>query len=422
MKVLEEVKVFLESSTVHGLSYISTTRRLVRLFWICVVIGGFIGAGIMIEESLSSWANSPISTTIETLPIGEATFPLVTVCPPRSTFTNLNYDLTTVEKMTLAENDKKEMLRFAIDYIQDGEFEKILEDVESYEHRGKFRDWYFGTGLLTIPYLNKQEAKETFLYYVKTTATSGCVTSSYYGEVFSQEKFKINENLSINILNPFKQKDSNITIVAEIDDEGDETNGYEKYILFSKNTTTDYWLTWQYLKHGEKLTFEMKDDVMLEMRFIRRLTQLDLANWQDPRMTGLRFCWQYNETGTADNTVDTDARNRNFRYLVSVLLATGDISAVWRAVKEARYGVRSRIEEDVDCSLGLEFRAARYTIDNDTKHSIENHLNLVNISSDLPDEVSEEMLKAAGEMYIYLIRKSSENKVRNTIDLEIFQI
>ena len=377
-----------------------------KIFWIVVVVGCFIFAGVEINKSFENWATSPVSTTIETLPIGEATFPPVTVCPPRSTFTNLNYDLTAVEKMTLAEDDKKEMLRFAIDYIQDGEFEKILEEVESYEHSGKFRDWFSGTGLLTLPYLNKQEAKETFFYYVKTSAISGCVTSSHFGGVFSQQNFKIIENLSVDILNPIQQKDSNITIEVDIDDEGDETNGYEKYILFSKNTTTSTLLTFQYLKHGEKLTFAMKDDVMLELRFLRRLTQVDLANWEDPRMTGLRFCWQYNETGTADNRVDTDGRNRDFRYLVSVLLNSGDTSGVWRAVKEARYGVRSRLEDGTDCRLGFELP---YTIDNDTKQSIENRLNLDNLSSTLPDEVSEETLKTAGEMFIYLIRKSSEN-------------
>ena len=42
---MEHLKNYLESSTVHGLAYISTTRRLVRLFWILVIITGFTGAG-----------------------------------------------------------------------------------------------------------------------------------------------------------------------------------------------------------------------------------------------------------------------------------------------------------------------------------------------------------------------------------------
>ena len=38
-----DVREFLESSTIHGLSYITGNRRLVRLFWLCVVIAGFTG-------------------------------------------------------------------------------------------------------------------------------------------------------------------------------------------------------------------------------------------------------------------------------------------------------------------------------------------------------------------------------------------
>ena len=80
---MEGVKEFLESSTIHGLVYISTTRRLARLLWLCVVISGFTGAVVIIYQSFSSWAVSPVSTTIETLPITELDFPSVTVCPPR---------------------------------------------------------------------------------------------------------------------------------------------------------------------------------------------------------------------------------------------------------------------------------------------------------------------------------------------------
>ena len=86
---MEEVRNYLESSTVHGLGYISTTRRLVKLFWIAVVITGFTGAGVMIYQSFDAWEESPVKTTIETQPITEITFPKVTVCPPKNTYTDL---------------------------------------------------------------------------------------------------------------------------------------------------------------------------------------------------------------------------------------------------------------------------------------------------------------------------------------------
>ena len=51
---MDGVQEFLESSTIHGLVYIATNRRVARLLWICVVIAGFTTAGVLISQSLSS--------------------------------------------------------------------------------------------------------------------------------------------------------------------------------------------------------------------------------------------------------------------------------------------------------------------------------------------------------------------------------
>ena len=64
---MEVVRDFMHSSTIHGLSHVAANGRLVRLLWIYVVIAGFTGAAVMIYQSFSSWSDSPISTTIETL-------------------------------------------------------------------------------------------------------------------------------------------------------------------------------------------------------------------------------------------------------------------------------------------------------------------------------------------------------------------
>ena len=98
---MEGVNTFLESSTIHGLTYISTTRKYVRLFWSLVVVTGFLVASLLIKESFDSWSESPVKTTVETLPISDIKFPKVTVCPPKNTFTDLNYDLMMTENITL---------------------------------------------------------------------------------------------------------------------------------------------------------------------------------------------------------------------------------------------------------------------------------------------------------------------------------
>ena len=66
---MKNIKVYLESSTIHGLTYISTTGRYARVLWTLVIIAGFTGAGVLIYKSFDSWAENPVTTTTETLPI-----------------------------------------------------------------------------------------------------------------------------------------------------------------------------------------------------------------------------------------------------------------------------------------------------------------------------------------------------------------
>ena len=66
---MKEINQFLESSTIHGLVYITTTRRFVKFLWILIVIAGFTGAGVLIYQSFEAWKESPVKTTIETLPV-----------------------------------------------------------------------------------------------------------------------------------------------------------------------------------------------------------------------------------------------------------------------------------------------------------------------------------------------------------------
>merc|ERR1711963_1098999 len=89
-----EFQNFLETSTIHGLGHIASKKNLARVFWITVVGVGFSVAGSLIYHSFNAWDENPVRTTIETRPIDEIIrFPKVTVCPPKNTYTNLNYDL-----------------------------------------------------------------------------------------------------------------------------------------------------------------------------------------------------------------------------------------------------------------------------------------------------------------------------------------
>ena len=104
---MESFKQFLETASINGLNHISSTRKWTRLFWITLVTLGFVASTYLIWESFQSWSENPIRTTTKTVPIEEIKFPKLTVCPPKNTFPDLNYDLMLAEEVTIS-NEAKE--------------------------------------------------------------------------------------------------------------------------------------------------------------------------------------------------------------------------------------------------------------------------------------------------------------------------
>ena len=66
---MDVVTEFLENSSIAGVGLITQTRAFRKAFWVCVVISGFTAAGAIIYQSFENWAENPITTRVETLPI-----------------------------------------------------------------------------------------------------------------------------------------------------------------------------------------------------------------------------------------------------------------------------------------------------------------------------------------------------------------
>ena len=177
---MEGVRTFLESSTIHGLTYISTTQKYARLFWILVVITGFSGAGYLIKEAFDSWSESPIKTNVETMPISEMRLPKVTVCPPKNTFTDLNYDLMLAENVTFTKKMKDEMFESAVEIAEEDVFS--MSNLSKLNEKDRFYNWYHGYTEIRLPFHHEFFDRQQF--YIDTTATSGEVTTQFFGEKF----------------------------------------------------------------------------------------------------------------------------------------------------------------------------------------------------------------------------------------------
>ena len=82
---MEGVNTFLESSTIHGLSHISSTRKYAKLFWMFVVITGFSVASILIKATTKKLVTlmSPAVTLMS--PVVTLMSPAVTLMSPAVT-------------------------------------------------------------------------------------------------------------------------------------------------------------------------------------------------------------------------------------------------------------------------------------------------------------------------------------------------
>ena len=73
---MDILRQFFDLSTIHGLSHISNFKGIyAKIFWVAVVITGFLSAGLIVKNSMLSWDENPVVAMIETLPIASITFP-----------------------------------------------------------------------------------------------------------------------------------------------------------------------------------------------------------------------------------------------------------------------------------------------------------------------------------------------------------
>ena len=82
-----------------------------------------------------------VSTSMETRPISAVRFPLVTVCPPRDTYTSLNLDLSRAgqDSSGLDNAEQEQFVSLAAQLIQDQEYIVVLQDHLSFAEENKER-------------------------------------------------------------------------------------------------------------------------------------------------------------------------------------------------------------------------------------------------------------------------------------------
>ena len=298
---MENIRHFLESSTIHGLNYISRTTKYVRLFWILVVIAGFTGAAFLIQTSFQNWSDSPITTTTEILPISQITFPKVTVCPPKDTYTDLNIVLDMMNNMTLDNYTINNISKFAVDLIIDNLNNTIIRNLSLFKEEMQFYNWYYGYTELRLPFISSPWYDNDIAYVINTYATTGSITTQYFGEKFDVDKLELDINYKLRLMVPDSIiSNPNALIHFTIEKVtmqnlkrgrdnlfvgGLNFNDYNEFKAISKPYTKEYL--------NEKCQCYI---IYLD----RKVSREDIVNIKTDQMPGWNISWYYTGLGKAE--------------------------------------------------------------------------------------------------------------------------
>ena len=125
---MDILKEFLESTTIHGLYYISTCKsRIAKAGWMVVVALGFAASTFLIHSSFADWAESPVATTITPQSVAELPFPNVTICPPKGLNGALKYDLMKLANRSLSSEEKEELVQISARLFYDAGWKDLLK-------------------------------------------------------------------------------------------------------------------------------------------------------------------------------------------------------------------------------------------------------------------------------------------------------
>ena len=284
-------KEFLENSSINGMSLISTTKRFTRLFWIMIVIVGFSGSIFMIFESFENWREKPISTTIETFPISEITFPNVTVCPPGGLFLNLNQDIRKSETVELNEDLRNELLDYALEVIQDQYYLDVMANLSKLVDPDSYYNRYHGYNLVKYPYYNEKEL--IMKTYVYTYARSGNISTQYLGDKFHAANLDLNHFMQVKIYIPTTATDSNTVLMIYI-----EKNSITQFIngdvlyTWPGGRMNPYITNWSRNFSINDLTKDDKDDrYYFKISLKRDISEDEMNSIDLEMMPGFRVTW-----------------------------------------------------------------------------------------------------------------------------------
>merc|ERR1712155_362199 len=94
------------------------------------------------------------------------------------------------KNMTLDNNTRKELANYGIQLLQNHLYLTNMDHLNKLEDNDRYYNWYHGYTQIYLPrYFNSDKAQNN--YDLTTYATSGIVSTQYFGDKFSSEKMEL---------------------------------------------------------------------------------------------------------------------------------------------------------------------------------------------------------------------------------------
>ena len=304
---MEEARHFLETSTIHGLQYISSSKRFARLFWTFVVLSGFIAATAIISESFSNWEDQPIITTIETLPLAKLTLPNIIICPPKDRVTNLNFDVMESNKMVLNEKERKEIFQYALQVYQEDNHKEMMNNLSQIQEENRSFNWYHGYSEIKNPYspycyksANIEHCTAQLVHNLRNSKSSGSISTKFFGEKYNMTTVRRKLFAHVSIYIPPKARENrNVTLFLQIEKYSLMKNVRDQFSYFyvSEKGSLDTNVT-LYTKNitGPSTTYEsngVKYADYYTFQLDRIVSKKDMQDIKLKVMPGFRLSWYF---------------------------------------------------------------------------------------------------------------------------------
>ena len=198
---------------------------------------------------------------------------------------NLNHDLEQSKNVKLDNDTRYQLLDFALDVIQIEFYKEIMTNLSILEDPDRYYNWYHGYTQLKYTYTKNGDNQ--LLYIFSTSATTGNMSTQYFGEKFNTDKVDGNIRIIIMVWVPRSARsDHNATLMFDIKKETmKEVSDNDKMSITGRGYIDADLTHW-----SENITVP---STSYRITLHRQVTEDDIDNLDLDMMPGFRFTWNY---------------------------------------------------------------------------------------------------------------------------------